>query len=432
MNIRELLLILILVFAVFAVKASAVEKESEDGVKNVDTQGLLNLQKEFDSIVYLDVRTALEIDQSGGTLDVPRNINIPAGWVAHRFADRVRKLDTPIVVFCGTNQRSPVIAAYLQEKGYKNVWNYESGFIAWQAEGMPVKGDSAPESMLYQLPEQVTENVWSAIGATAPGSYFNSGHNNNLSFIITSQGVVVVNAGDNYLLAKALHDEIKLKTDQPVKYVILENGQGHAMLGSNYWQEQGAKVIAHVDTAHEIEELGHDVYERMKLGRRDKSKGTKLTMPDITFEEDYLIKLGDEVIEVKNLGPAHSPGDVVVWLPKQKLVISGDVAFHERLLPVFEVTDTDGWIETWDAFVGLGAEIIIPGHGGPTNYVEVTKYTHDYLVFMREKLGEVIDNGGTLEEAYLIDQAPYQHLDTFYELARRNAGRIFQEMEFEF
>jgi glyoxylase-like metal-dependent hydrolase (beta-lactamase superfamily II) len=203
-------------------------------------------------------------------------------------------------------------------------------------------------------------------------------------------------------------------------------------LGSNYWQEQGAKVIAHVDTAHEIEELGHDVYERMKLGRRDKSKGTKLTMPDITFEEDYLIKLGDEVIEVKNLGPAHSPGDIVVWLPKQKLVISGDVAFHERLLPVFEVTDTDGWIETWDAFVGLGAEIIIPGHGGPTNYVEVTKYTHDYLVFMREKLGEVIDNGGTLEEAYLIDQAPYQHLDTFYELARRNAGRIFQEMEFEF
>ena len=94
--------------------------------------------------------------------------------------------------------------------------------------------DKAPQSMLYDLPREVVPGVWSAIGATAPGTYANSGHNNNLSFVITDEGVLVVNAGDNYLLAKALHDEIKKITDQPVKYVVLENGQGHAMLGSNY------------------------------------------------------------------------------------------------------------------------------------------------------------------------------------------------------
>jgi len=114
--------------------------------------------------------------------------------------------------------------------------------------------DKAPGSMLYDLPQEVVPGVWSAIGATAPGTWANSGHNNNLSFVITGDGVLVVNAGDNYLLAKALHDEIKKITDQPVKYVVLENGQGHAMLGSNYWQEQGVPVIAHVDAAHEIEE----------------------------------------------------------------------------------------------------------------------------------------------------------------------------------
>ena len=59
--------------------------------------------------------------------------------------------------------------------------------------------------------------------ARPPPSYENSGHNNNLSFIITEEGVVVMNAGDNYLLAKTLHEEIKKITDQPVKYVVLEN-----------------------------------------------------------------------------------------------------------------------------------------------------------------------------------------------------------------
>ena len=55
-------------------------------------------------------------------------------------------------------------------------------------------------------------------------------------------------------------------------------------------------------------------------------------------------------IEVKNLGPAHSPGDIVVWLPEQNLVISCDMAFHERLLPIFEDTGTADWLESWETF----------------------------------------------------------------------------------
>ena len=73
--------------------------------------------------------------------------------------------------------------------------------------------DKAPDSMLYDKPQQVIEGVWSAIGATSPARYENSGHNNNLSFVITTDGVLVVNAGANYLLAKALHTEIKKITE---------------------------------------------------------------------------------------------------------------------------------------------------------------------------------------------------------------------------
>jgi glyoxylase-like metal-dependent hydrolase (beta-lactamase superfamily II) len=293
------------------------------------------------------------------------------------------------------------------------------------------KSDKAPNSMLYDKPQRVMEGVWSAIGATAPSTYENSGHNNNLSFVITAEGVLVVNASASYLLARALHEEIKKITDQPVKYVVLENGQGHAMLGSNYWKEHNATVIAHKDAAREIQENAFAILERQKTSIKEKAEGTEVVMPDETFTDKKVIEMGSVIIEILNLGPAHSPGDIVVWLPQKRLVISGDMAFHQRMLPLFEHTDTAAWIETWDKFAALGAEYVIPGHGEPTNMTEVTRYTRDYLVFLREKIGALIENGGTLQDAYKIDQSAYMHLPTAEFLAKRNAGQVFQSMEFE-
>jgi len=408
-------------------------ERAKASVQDITTEELAALIEQNPSAAVVDIRTRREAWLVGGSIDAPRHLDIPRGWLEFRIETSVPDRDTPIVVYCGTNQRSPLAAATLAGMGYTGVLNYAEGFAAWRDAGLPVtQQDRAPESMLFRLPEQVAEGVWSAIGATAPPTYENSGHNNNLSFIVTTDGVVVVNAGDNYLLARALHEAIKQITDQPVKYVVLENGQGHAMLGANYWKEQGATIIAHADAAAEIEAHGAEILDRMLQGRRDKGSFTKVVMPDETFEDEKTLELGGQRIEIRWLGPAHSPGDISVWLPDQKLVIAGDVAFHQRLLPVFEDTDTAGWIDTWDAFEALGAEIVIPGHGDPTSMAEVTKYTKDYLVYMREQIGEIIDAGGDLTQAYEVDQSAYRHLDTFDELARRNAGRVFREMEFEF
>lgn len=291
--------------------------------------------------------------------------------------------------------------------------------------------DQYPDSPLYAMPVEVIPNVWSAIGATAPPTYENTGHNNNLSFVITGDGVVVVNAGASNVLAKALHDEIKAITDQPVKFVINENGQGHAMLGNGYWVDQGVPVLAHVDAAKEFEERGHDILHSMKGYNKDKAGDSRVQLPTETFEDERIIELGGMRIEVKNLGPAHSPGDVVVWLPEKKLVISGDMSFHERMLPIFDDTDTKAWVESWENFEALGALYVIPGHGHPTNMDQVRRYTKDYLVYLRGKIREHIDAGGGLKEAFHVDQTPYKRLDTYDELATRNAGRVFQQMEFE-
>ena len=121
----------------------------------------------------------------------------------------------------------------------------------------------------------------------------------------------------------------------------------------------------------------------------------------------------------------------MVWIPEKKLVISGDIAFHERMLPLFDDTNTAAWIKTWDLFEALKADIIIPGHGHPTNIEVVRKYTKDYLIYLRGKVAEVLKKGGSLQDAYKVDQTPYAHLDTYDELARVNAGMVFRAMEFE-
>lgn len=291
--------------------------------------------------------------------------------------------------------------------------------------------DKYVESMLYDKPREVVPGVWSAIGATAPPGYDNSGHNNNLSFVITSDGVLVVNGGASYLLAKALHEEIRKITNQPVKLLVSENGQGHAMLGNNYWAEQGVPIVMHVDAAQEIEERGEDILARMRQYNRDKAEGTQIVRPTETVQERKEVQMGDTRIVLISFGPAHSPGDLSVWLPDIDLILTGDMAFHERLLPIFEDTVTADWLDSWDKFAALNVTHIIPGHGHATNMAEVTRYTKDYLVYLRSQVRTLLDAGGTLKDSYAIDQSAYAHLDTFNELSKRNAERVFREMEFE-
>ncbi|MFW2545019.1 MBL fold metallo-hydrolase [Primorskyibacter sp. 2E107] len=292
--------------------------------------------------------------------------------------------------------------------------------------------DLYPQSELYSKPVQVIPGVWSAIGATAPPTYENAGHNNNLSFIVTGDGVVVINGGASVRLASALHDEIKAVTDQPVKLVINENGQGHAMLGNAYWADLGVDILAHEDAIAEVEENGDFILMGMQGYNGDKAEGTRVVPANLSFSESHDASMGGLTITALHLGPAHDPGDVQVWLPEKGLVIAGDIAFHERMPPIFEGTCTSCWIETFEGpFTDLGATYVIPGHGHPTNMEMVTIETVGYLSDLREKIGAHIDEGGDLAGAYYVDQSRWTYLDTFEELATKNAGRVFEEMEWE-
>ncbi len=405
--------------------------KTQKSVKSIDTKQLLKILEKNPNTHLIDVRTKDEILKSGGYIKANKVSMIPRGVLEFRIAEEV-KPDETFVVHCGTGNRSLLAAKQLKDMGYKNVLHYKDSYAGWVKAGLKTSSlDRYLNSMLYSEVEKVAEGVYTSIGQTSPGSYENSGHNNNLGFVIGEDSVLVWNASSTYLLAKSFHEEIKKITNKPVKYVVLENSQGHAMLGSSYWKEQGAHIVAQEIAKQEIIELGGGILKRYQRTQRDKLLGSKIVVPDETFKDKKVFDLGGRVVEALYFGYAHEHSDICLWLPKEKIVFGGDLAFNQRLLPIFTITETNKWLEAWEKFAALNAKIVIPGHGDVTDMATVTKYTKDYLVYMREKIMEVIDDDGGLNEAYNIDMSAYQHLDTFKELGKQNIAILFKQMEFE-
>ena len=426
---------------------------------DLNTEKLIRMLDHDPDVFLIDVRTESEVKELG-SIGRGQNINIPSGRLVFEVNDVTSSDENAaIIVYSNENKRSILAANQLDKMGYNNVKNYADGYNKWVDYGNPISlSDMAPDSILYRTPTKIykevvipssvtdegvripkrtvkveVEGLYSAIGATQPSTYENSNHNNNLSFIVTSNGVLVFNAGGSYLIAKSMHEEIRKVTDQKVRYVVLENAQGHAMLGSSYWKEQGATIVAHVEAYKDIKENATRKLDSAIRRVKDKMVGTSVDsiLPDQTFEREMILTMGDTTIELMFLGPSHSPDDIQLWLPQEKVLISGDTAFNERMLPIFEHTDTALWIQTWDKLVELGPDLIIPGHGGPTDLETVTKFTKDYLVFLRAEVEKVLDDDGSLLDAYNIDQSAFRDWGTYRDLRARNAERVFSRMEFE-
>lgn len=426
----KIIILLLLSINVFAINFDTQLTKVNTQINNINTEELSKILDKNPNAILIDVRTEREIEFTG-TINRGQNVNIPRGWLEFRVENYNK--DSEIITYCGTNLRSPLAAKRLMDMGFTNVKNFSDGYFKWKEEGLATTTyDNYKNNHLYNKVQKVADRVWTLIGDANPSTLGNAGHNNNLSFIVGDKSVLVFNAGGSYILAKAMHEEIKKITDKPVKYVVLENAQGHAILGSKYWKEQGATIIAHKLADEEIKHHGKEILERSfnRIGKQ--IQFSEIIRPDEVFTDKKIIDLGGLKIELLHIGASHSPDDIQLWIPSKKLLISGDTAFNVRMLPVFEHTNISDWIKTWDKVEALKPQVIIPGHGGVTDLQTATKFTKGYLSFMEKEIIRILEDGGDLGDAYKIDQSRFRDWGTYRELHLRNAARIFQKMEFDY
>lgn len=278
---------------------------------------------------------------------------------------------------------------------------------------------------------KVGENIYALVGELSQRSPQNLGHNMTSGFIVTNQGVVVIDAGGSRLGAEAIHKAIKEVTDKPIKWVINSGGQDHKWLGNEYFMEQGSTAIASARGKQDMIDRGDTQAAMSEKYLKEKYAGTNPTLPQETFEEHHTLPLEDIRIELIDLGGGHTAGDILTWLPEHSILFTGDTVYVQRLLGVQPGRGLQ-WIKSLEYIRdNLKPGIIVPGHGRVTDLDEVLRDTYDYLVMLRDHAIKQFDEGAfdPVEATEGLDQSRFSYLENYSDLPFRSRNALHMATE---
>lgn len=280
--------------------------------------------------------------------------------------------------------------------------------------------------------QKINDHVYAIVGPFGNRTPENLGNNATFGFVVTDEGVVLIDSGGSYQGAAAIEKLIKQVTDQPVKVVINTGGQDHRWLGNGYFKKHGARIIA---SAAAVTDQRARLQDQMfMLGNLIGVKaleGTEAVYAQETFADTTAFTLGGVRFELSRVGPAHTPGDSLVWLPQQRIVFAGDMVYVGRLPGVMDHSDSRHWIAAFETMAALQPKVVVPGHGPATDLAHARKDTYDYLVFLRETVSAFMEGGGDISRIGTLDQSRFAHMADYEQLKGRNAQQVFQAMEWE-
>lgn len=281
---------------------------------------------------------------------------------------------------------------------------------------------------------KVADGVYTVVGSMIWHNPSNFGLNNNLSFMIFADGVFVFNAGANPALAYSLHQQIKQITDKPVKWLAVENNQGHAYLGASYWVDVGVKNLYSSTLANDQFDAAFTQIKRewsMQVGNELTLPARNVADKFTTFNTELAVDVGGgETVLLKDFGPGHTPASVSVYVPSRKVILTGDLGFNERMPVFFPYTDTFAWKASYKSMMDQTPDdtIVVPGHGTPTDMATAKHQMYDYLEYMHTEIEKVADADGRQDDAEQVDQSMYKDRPVFDQAARNNAIHIYNEI----
>jgi glyoxylase-like metal-dependent hydrolase (beta-lactamase superfamily II) len=227
----------------------------------------------------------------------------------------------------------------------------------------------------------------------------------NTGVIIGDDGVMVLDTQATPTMAKDVIAKIRSVTDKPIKYVVLTHYHAVRVLGASGYSPQ--EIIASQDTYDLIVERGAQDYksevERFPRLFNDLKSVPGLTWPTITFKGEMTLFMGKTEVRLMQLGRGHTKGDTVAWMPKEKVLFSGDLVEYGATPYTGDAYLTD-WPATLDNIEKLNPEKLVPGRGDAlTNSAEVKAALDGTRDFIRKMFGSVAEGvkaGKSLNEIY--------------------------------
>jgi cyclase len=222
----------------------------------------------------------------------------------------------------------------------------------------------------------------------APDVYFyegdiGKGHCNN-GWVIFEDYVLVIDA--NYPSgAREVMGKIRELTKKPIRFAFDTHHHGDHAYGNQVWADEGATAVAHTGVLDEMKRLetgqfgGPPGRWEDAAKEREDVRASKLKPPSLLFPDTLIFDDGKHRVELRHFGTAHTKGDGVAWLPKERILFTGDAVVNGPYNFLGD-GDTGEWIETLNKVMALGAVTVGPGHG-PLGKASVIQ---DQQTFLRE------------------------------------------------
>ena len=278
----------------------------------------------------------------------------------------------------------------------------------------------------------VTDGVYAYIGDTEGRTYDNEGLNANIGLVVTPAGAVLIDSGATFQSARKIHEAAQKVTSQPIKWVINTGGQDHRWLGNGYFKAQGAEIIAHAQAEADMKARSGEHMEGLKV-LKERVDGTVPVLPTrFVKDSDTRLELGGTVIELKYRGGGHTPGDMLVWLPQNNVMFTGDVVYVDRILGLIPVSLSKTWLQSFSVIDELKPQTIVPGHGRVTDLATAQAQTRDLLLALRAHMKKAVDDGTDISAAVKSFNArPFAGLKHADVWIPQLANRTYLEMERE-
>jgi glyoxylase-like metal-dependent hydrolase (beta-lactamase superfamily II) len=224
-----------------------------------------------------------------------------------------------------------------------------------------------------------------------PDVYWVEGGGGNSGVIVGDKGVIVIDAKTTPAGGKELLDDIAKITPKPVTTVILTHSDGDHVNGLASFPT-GITIIAHENNKKEQEAA-------LAAGGRGAPPADHLPTQVVTKNKENL-KIDGEKLEVLHWAPAHTSGDLVIYLPSQKIVFTGDIIATQLPDPLIHLQkngSSEGWIKTAKGIAALDADQFVPGHGEVQTKAAIEERL-SRTEAKRAKIKELVAQGKTLEE----------------------------------
>jgi glyoxylase-like metal-dependent hydrolase (beta-lactamase superfamily II) len=288
-----------------------------------------------------------------------------------------------------------------------------------------------PDTIRAFPTRKLAQGVYAVLGDTGRGSEGRS----NAGFVVTKTGVVVIDALASPAQGKTLLRTIRTITPLPVQWLILTHHHPDHTFGAIVFKRAGAKVIAHPDRRTLASEDGDDAMVSAwtgVLGLREMQGFAFADTPDIPVARDTTLVLGGRKFVIDVPGTAHTPGDLVIWLPDERILFAGDLLIEDGVAMVVDGS-SGGLLAALDRVAALEPLQVMPGHGRiPTNPMQLIQLTRCETLALRAKMRDDVQRGVSMSRALAsLPPADRDRAVSRNSRVRRNAVRIFAEMEQE-